>query len=174
MNHGRVLWLTGLSGSGKTTLALALDEFLQRKGVATSVIDGDEIRKTLCKDLGYTAEDRTENQRRIAGLARKQADLDLTVIVATISPRFKHRVLAEEIIHPIDFYEIYLATPLEECERRDPKGMYAKARRGEISAFTGVTDPYEEPEHPDVKIPPSFSLREALQAIERSVRFTIL
>jgi adenylylsulfate kinase len=146
---GSVIWLTGLSGSGKSTIARALFDSAQKWNVRAIVLDGDELRKGLNADLGYTVDDRTENLRRIAHVARLFQDQHFLVIVATISPQRQHRETAREIIGEA-FLEVFVDTPLELCAQRDPKGLYARAFRGEIPGFTGVTAPYEIPDNPEL------------------------
>jgi len=144
------LWMTGLSGSGKSTIAYALEERLVADGRACFVLDGDNVRHGLNKDLGFTTEDRTENIRRVAEVAKLMNEAGLIVITAFISPFRKDREKAKELIGPDRFIEVFLDAPLEVCERRDPKGLYAKARAGEISDFTGISSAYERPEAPDL------------------------
>ena len=144
-------WFTGLSGSGKSTLANELEIRLTAMGKHTMLLDGDNIRMGLNRDLGFSDEDRTENIRRIAEVAKLMNDAGLIVLTSFISPFRKDRELARSIIGE-DFVEIYVSTPLEECENRDVKGLYKKARSGEIPVFTGISSPYEEPEQPEVQI----------------------
>jgi len=146
------VWLTGLSASGKSTLAFALERDLLEMGHACYVLDGDNVRHGLNSNLGFTHADRTENIRRIAEVARLMNDAGLIVITAFISPYREDRRLARHIIGPGRFFEVYVRTPLTTCEIRDPKGMYKKARLGEIPDFTGVGAPYEVPETPAVSI----------------------
>jgi adenylyl-sulfate kinase len=141
------LWFTGLSASGKSTLAFALENTLHQQGHACYVLDGDNVRHGLNRDLGFSAEDRTENIRRIAEVARLMNDAGLIVISAFISPMRSDRALAKKIIGAENFREIYLSTPLSVCEIRDPKGLYAKARKGEVTNFTGISAPYETAEN---------------------------
>lgn len=148
--HGRVIWFTGLSGSGKSTLAMALETKLYNDGILTCILDGDIIRKGLNSDLGFSEADRTENIRRIAEVSRLFCQTGIVVITSFISPLVSIRQMAREIIGNHSFFEIYLSTPLEECEKRDPKGLYKKARNGEIAEFTGITAPYEAPINPDI------------------------
>ena len=149
-HKGKVIWFTGLSGSGKSTVANALDEILHKRGLKTYILDGDNVRMGLNKDLGFTPEDRKENIRRIAETAKLFADSGTIVLTAFISPYLEDREYAREIIGDIDFSEVFINTPLEECERRDPKGLYKKARAGEIKGFTGIDAPYEKPDNPQV------------------------
>ncbi len=150
--QGCVLWFTGLSGSGKSTIAHALEHGLVHLGHAAYVLDGDNIRHGLNSDLGFSPEDRNENLRRIAEVAKLFADCGIICITAFISPYRSIRQQAADIIGPDRFREIYIATDLETCEQRDPKGMYKKARSGEIEGFTGVSAPYEPPDHPAASI----------------------
>lgn len=151
MGHGSaVIWLTGLSGAGKTSIAHKLEESLMRQGVHSFVLDGDNIRHGLSSDLGFSDEDREENIRRIGEVARLFADAGLVVITAFISPFRKDRERARALSGRNDFFEVYLKCDLEICEKRDPKGLYRKARAGQIAHFTGVDSPYEEPLNPDL------------------------
>lgn len=151
-HKGVCLWFTGLSGSGKSTLALTVQEMLFKRGVHTYVLDGDNIRHGLNKDLGFSAEDRAENIRRIGEVAKLFVDAGLVVMTAFISPYRKDRDRAREIMKPGEFIEIYVECDLETCEQRDPKGLYKKARAGEIPNFTGISDPYEPPERPEIVV----------------------
>jgi adenylylsulfate kinase len=146
---GIVIWLTGLSGAGKSTIAGALNHELTKAGVASVVLDGDEIRSGLNSDLGFSAEDRLENVRRIAHVARLVASWSRVVIVAAITPSRAMRELARSIVGE-GFREVFVNTPIAICEARDPKGLYQKARSGELKAFTGVSDIYERPTSPDL------------------------
>lgn len=146
------IWLTGLSGSGKTTLANALESALHRQGRATYVLDGDNVRHTLNADLGFSAEARSENIRRIAHVARLMVDAGLIVLVSTISPFAVDRAKARALFAPGQFSEVFVDTPLSMCEARDPKGLYARARRGEIKDFTGIDSPYERPTQPELHL----------------------
>ncbi len=146
------IWLTGLSASGKSTLAFALERRLIDIGHACYVLDGDNVRHGLSKDLGFSHPDRTENIRRVAQVAHLMNNAGLVVITAFISPYREDRQLAREIVGAENFVEVYVSTPIETCEARDPKGMYKRARAGQILGFTGVNDPYESPGTPDVII----------------------
>lgn len=145
---GRVLWFTGLSGSGKSTIANALDEVLHGRGLKTYILDGDNVRMGLNGDLGFSPEDRKENIRRIAEVAKLFADSGTIVLTAFISPYIEDRDAAREVIGD-DFVEVFVDTPLDVCEDRDPKGLYKKARAGEIKGFTGIDAPYEAPKNPE-------------------------
>jgi bifunctional enzyme CysN/CysC len=147
-----VLWFTGLSGSGKSTIANILERRLNAAGRHTYLLDGDNVRHGLNRDLGFTEEDRVENIRRVAEVARLMADAGLIVLVSFISPFRAERRLARERLEEGEFVEIFVDTPFEECARRDPKGLYARALRGEIKNFTGVDSPYEAPEHPEIHL----------------------
>lgn len=153
--RGCVLWLTGLSGSGKSTIARATERRLTRMGKLVVVLDGDELRDGLCVDLGFTPRDRTENIRRAGEVAALLADIGLIVIAAFIAPYAADRRQAKAATERGAvgrFFEIHVHASLPECERRDPKGLYRKARAGEIPEFTGIDAPYEAPEAPDVRI----------------------
>lgn len=150
--HSRVLWFTGMSGSGKSTIANLLEKKLHSEGRHTYILDGDNVRHGLNRDLGFTDADRVENIRRVAEVAKLMADAGLIVIVSFISPFRSERRAAREIMRPGEFVEVFVDTPLEECIRRDPKGLYARALNGEIPNFTGISSPYEEPEAPEVHL----------------------
>lgn len=145
-----ILWFTGLSGSGKSTLAHAVEEKLFEMGIHTYVLDGDNIRTGLNKDLGFSAEDREENIRRIGEVAKLFVDAGIITLTAFISPYKKDRQFVRDLVEDGEFIEIYVKCPLEVCEQRDVKGLYQKARQGIIKNFTGIDDPYEEPENPEI------------------------
>ena len=147
-----VLWFTGLSGAGKSTIASLLEKRLHAMGRHTYVLDGDNVRHGLTKDLGFTPADRVENIRRVAEVARLMADAGLIVLVSLISPFRAERRMARDLLGPGEFLEVFVDTPLEVAESRDPKGLYKKVRRGELKNFTGVDSPYERPEHPEVRL----------------------
>ena len=149
---GIMIWFTGLSGSGKSTLAIALEGELYKQGILCRILDGDNIRSGINNNLGFSEADRTENIRRIAEVSKLFVDCGIVTIAAFISPTHAIRRMASEIIGEDDFLEVYVSTPIEECERRDVKGLYAKARRGEIKEFTGISSPFEAPEHPFMSI----------------------
>ncbi len=151
-HEGHVIWLTGLSGAGKSTLSVALERRLFDAGHQTYVLDGDHVRAGLCSDLGFSPADRSENIRRVGEVARTLADAGVMVIVALISPFAADRARARAGHAPGRFTEVYVNAPLEVCEGRDAKGLYARARRHEIADFTGLTSPYEPPVQPDVEI----------------------
>ena len=149
---GIMIWFTGLSGSGKSTLAIALERELYKQGILCRILDGDNIRSGINNNLGFSEADRTENIRRIAEVSKLFVDCGIVTIAAFISPTHAIRRMNSEIIGEDDFLEVYVSTPIEECERRDVKGLYAKARRGEIKEFTGISSPFEAPEHPFISI----------------------
>ena len=149
---GIMIWFTGLSGSGKSTLAIALEGELYKQGILCRILDGDNIRSGINNNLGFSEADRTENIRRIAEVSKLFVDCGIVTIAAFISPTHAILRMASEIIGEDDFLEVYVSTPIEECERRDVKGLYAKARRGEIKEFTGISSPFEAPEHPFISI----------------------
>ena len=147
-----LIWFTGLSGSGKSTLANQLELLLHNKGVCTYTLDGDNIRMGLNKDLSFTAADRSENIRRIAEVANLMVDAGLVVLAAFVSPFKKDRQNIREVVKGVNFVEVFVNTSIAECESRDVKGLYAKARKGEIKNMTGISAPYEAPESPDIEI----------------------
>jgi len=152
-NHkSRVIWFTGLSGSGKSTVANATEKHLHDMGLQTYILDGDNIRMGLNKDLGFSPDDRTENIRRITEVAKLFADSGSIVLTAFISPYREDRDKAREIISNNDFIEVFVSADISVCESRDPKGLYKKARSGEIKGFTGIDAPYEEPINPELII----------------------
>jgi adenylylsulfate kinase len=148
----KVLWFTGLSGSGKSTIAEALEKLLFSQGYFTQVLDGDNTRMGINKNLGFSLEDRQENIRRIAEISKLYINSGIICLNSFVSPTKNIRSLAKEIIGENDFIEIFINTPLEMCESRDVKGLYKKARAGEIKSFTGIDSPFEAPENPDIEI----------------------
>lgn len=153
LEKGAVFWLTGLPGSGKTTLARSVAERLRREGYRVEVLDGDWVRSTINPDAGFTKEQRALHLRRVAWIARLLARNGVVVLCSFVSPyRDVRRQVREIVEEEVPFYEIYVKCPVEECIKRDPKGLYKKALRGEIKHFTGISDPYEEPENPDLVI----------------------
>jgi bifunctional enzyme CysN/CysC len=157
-----VVWLTGLSGAGKSTIANVVEAKLHEQGCATYLLDGDNVRHGLNRDLGFTDADRVENIRRIAEVAKLMVDAGLIVLVSFISPFRSERRLARDLLGEDEFIEVFVNTPLEVAERRDPKGLYRKARRGELKNFTGIDSPYEEPEYPELELfTPSFTPEQA-------------
>lgn len=151
-HRGAVLWFTGLSGSGKSTLAGALESALHAKGISTYLLDGDNVRHGLCSDLGFSEQDRRENIRRVGEVSKLMVDAGLIVLSAFISPYREERQLVRERVGDAQFLEIFVDTPLDICESRDPKGLYKKARAGELANFTGISAPYEVPLNPDIHL----------------------
>ena len=147
-----ILWFTGLSGSGKSTLAHAVEDSLYRMGISTFVLDGDNVRHGLCSDLGFSDLNRIENIRRVGELAKLMTEAGIVTLTAFISPFKSDRNIARKLVPHGDFLEIYCKCPIEICELRDVKGLYKKARAGEITSFTGIESPYEEPEHPELVV----------------------
>jgi adenylylsulfate kinase len=169
--HAVVIWLYGLSGSGKTTLANALERRLHAEGLATTLLDGDNVRTGLNNGLGFSDEDRTENIRRIAEVSKLFVRSGVITINSFITPRNDLRALAREIVGPADFIEIYVHCSFEECARRDVKGLYAKAKAGGVANFTGTDSAFEEPESPDLRIEAEGnSAAESLETLYRFVR----
>lgn len=166
--RGVMLWFTGLSGSGKSTVAIALERELQKRGLLCRLLDGDNIRSGINANLGFSADDRRENIRRIAEVAKLFVDTGIITIAAFISPTEELRTMARNIIGADDFREIYISTPLAVCEARDVKGLYARARRGEVPHFTGISAPFEAPEAPALSLDTSrLTLEESVGAILR-------
>lgn len=164
--HGVMLWFTGLSGSGKSTVAVALERELHRRGLLCRLLDGDNIRSGINAGLGFSEEDRRENIRRIAEVGKLFVDTGIITVASFVSPMRELRDLARNIVGEADFREIYVSTPLAECERRDVKGLYARARRGEIKDFTGISAPFEAPAHPDLSLDTSrLSVEESVARI---------
>ncbi|WCG83900.1 adenylyl-sulfate kinase [Pectobacterium sp. A5351] len=148
-HQGVVIWFTGLSGSGKSTLAGALEQALHARGVSTYLLDGDNVRHGLCRDLGFTDDDRRENIRRVGEVAKLMVDAGLVVLTAFISPHRAERKMVQDLLGEGQFIEVFVDTPLATCEARDPKGLYKKARAGELRNFTGIDSAYEAPDAPD-------------------------
>ncbi len=173
--HGQVFWLTGLSGSGKTTLALALEKQLTEKNHLVALLDGDNVRDRLCGDLDFTPENRMENIRRIAEVARILLQNGVVVLCSFVSPEESMRRMAAEIIGPADFHLIYVKASVETCKSRDPKGLYKKALSGELPNFTGISAPFEIPENPDLvldteKNEPETDLKVLLEYSEKHIQ----
>lgn len=162
--RGVMIWFTGLSGSGKSTVALGVERELHKRGILCRILDGDNIRSGINRNLGFSAEDRTENIRRIAEVGKLFVDTGIVTLAAFISPTNEARALAAGIIGEADFKEVYVSTPLEVCEQRDVKGLYARARRGEIKDFTGISAPFEVP------VSPALELDTSRLSLEESVR----
>lgn len=164
--RGIMIWMTGLSGSGKSTIAIGVERELHRRGILCRILDGDNIRAGINSNLGFSAEDRRENIRRIAEIGKLFVDTGIVTIACFVSPTEELRQMARDIIGPEDFREVYIATPLAECERRDVKGLYARARRGEVKDFTGISAPFEAPTHPDLSLDTSeMTLKEEVRAV---------
>ena len=162
--RGVMIWFTGLSGSGKSTIALGVERELHKRGILCRILDGDNIRTGINAGLGFSAEDRKENIRRIAEVGKLFVDTGIVTLAAFVSPTNEYRQMARDIIGADDFKEVYVSTPLEECERRDVKGLYARARRGEVKDFTGISAPFEAPTNPALDIDTS------KQPLEESVK----
>lgn len=164
--RGVMLWFTGLSGSGKSTVAIALERELHKRGKLCRILDGDNIRTGINAGLTFSPEDRKENIRRIAEVGKLFVDTGIITIAAFVSPTNEVRDLARSIIGEEDFKEIFISTPIEECERRDVKGLYARARRGEVKEFTGISAPFEAPKNPALSLDTSvLSLEESVEKI---------
>lgn len=165
-----LIWFTGLSGSGKSTIANALEQALYEQDIHTYLLDGDNVRKGINADLSFSPEDRTENIRRIAEIANLMVDAGLVVLASFVSPYKRDRENVKNIVGCNSFVEIHVATPLSECERRDVKGLYAKARKGEIENFTGINAPYEKPSNPDLAIDTTnVNVEEAVEMILKTI-----
>jgi adenylylsulfate kinase len=165
-----LLWFTGLSGSGKSTIANDVEKALHLKGIHTYTLDGDNVRKGLNNNLTFSPDDRKENIRRIAEVSNLMVDAGLVVLAAFVSPYRNDREMIKNTVKGVNYVEIFVDTPIEECERRDVKGLYAKARKGLIKDFTGINAPYESPENPDVKIDTTqVSLEEAVDIILKKI-----
>ncbi|MEK3707326.1 adenylyl-sulfate kinase [Paenibacillus sp. FSL R7-0198] len=163
-HRSRAIWFTGLSGAGKSSLAFALEQYLYDQGVRCYVLDGDNVRHGLNRDLGFTAGDRQENLRRIGEVSKLMVDAGLFVLSAFISPHEQDREMVRQLFEPDDFIEIYVRCSIQECERRDPKGLYKKARNGDIPHFTGISAPYDVPKSP------SFIIDTEQSSIEKAVQ----
>jgi adenylylsulfate kinase len=165
-HRSAILWFTGLSGAGKSTLANAVNSALFEQGLACYVLDGDNVRHGLCADLGFSDADREENIRRIGEVAKLFLDAGVVVLTAFVSPFRADRRRARALVEANDFIEIHCAAELDVCEQRDTKGLYAKARAGEIKEFTGISSPYETPEHPELRVDTgSQTLEESVQQV---------
>ncbi len=164
--RGMMVWFTGLSGSGKSTIAMGVERELHKRGILCRILDGDNIRAGINSNLGFSAEDRMENIRRIAEIGKLFVQTGIVTLACFVSPTQDVRRLARDIIGEEDFMEVYVSTPLEECERRDVKGLYARARKGEVKEFTGISAPFEVPENPMLEIDTSFlSLEESVRRV---------
>lgn len=162
---GIAIWFTGLSGSGKTTIAIALEKELHKKGLLTQILDGDNIRTGINNNLGFSDADRIENIRRIAEVTKLFVNSGVITICCFVSPTEEIRNNAKNIIGATDFIEVFVNTPLEVCEKRDVKGLYAKARKGEIKDFTGINAPFEEPINPSIELKDTLSIEESVKKI---------
>ena len=168
--RGVMVWMTGLSGSGKSTIAIGVERELHRRGILCRILDGDNIRSGICSDLGFSPEDRRENIRRIAETGKLFVETGIVTLSCFVSPTKELREMARRIVGEKDFREVFVATPLSECERRDVKGLYARARRGEVKDFTGISAPFEAPEHPDISLDTSkMTLEEEVNAVVKLI-----
>ena len=164
--RGVMVWFTGLSGSGKSTIAMGVERELHKRGILCRILDGDNIRAGINSNLGFSPEDRMENIRRIAEIGKLFVQTGVVTLACFVSPTNDVRRLARDIIGEEDFKEVYVSTPLEECERRDVKGLYARARKGEVKEFTGISAPFEIPENPALEIDTScLSLEESVRRV---------
>ena len=164
--RGLMVWFTGLSGSGKSTIAMGVERELHKRGILCRILDGDNIRAGINSNLGFSAEDRRENIRRIAEIGKLFVQTGVVTLACFVSPTNDVRRLARDIIGEEDFKEVYVSTPLEECERRDVKGLYARARKGEVKDFTGISAPFEAPENPALEVDTScLSLEESVKRV---------
>ena len=164
--RGLMIWMTGLSGSGKSTVAIGVERELHNRGILCRILDGDNIRAGINSNLGFSEEDRRENIRRIAEIGKLFVDTGIVTIACFVSPTTELREMARKIIGEKDFREVYIATPLDECERRDVKGLYDRARRGEVKDFTGISAPFEAPTNPDLSLDTSkMTLKEEVEAV---------
>ena len=164
--RGIMIWFTGLSGSGKSTVAMGVERELHAQGILCRILDGDNVRAGINNNLGFSAEDRIENIRRIAEIGKLFVQTGVVTLACFVSPTNDIRQMAREIVGEEDFLEVYISTPIEECERRDVKGLYARARKGEVKNFTGISAPFEAPESPDIAIDTSkIPLEESVKAL---------
>ena len=173
--RGIMIWFTGLSGSGKSTVAMGVERELHSQGILCRILDGDNVRAGINNNLGFSAEDRIENIRRIAEIGKLFVQTGVVTLACFVSPTNDIRQMAREIVGEEDFLEVYISTPIEECERRDVKGLYARARKGEVKNFTGISAPFEAPVSPDIaidtsKIPLEESVRTLTELIIRRVK----
>lgn len=173
--RGIMIWFTGLSGSGKSTVAMGVERELHAQGILCRILDGDNVRTGINNNLGFSAEDRIENIRRIAEIGKLFVQTGVVTLACFVSPTNDIRQMAREIVGKEDFLEVYISTPIEECERRDVKGLYARARKGEVKNFTGISAPFEAPVSPDIaidtsKIPLEESVRTLTELIIKRVK----
>ena len=173
--RGIMIWFTGLSGSGKSTVAMGVERELHAQGILCRILDGDNVRAGINNNLGFSAEDRIENIRRIAEIGKLFVQTGVVTLACFVSPTNDIRQMAREIVGEEDFLEVYISTPIEECERRDVKGIYARARKGEVKNFTGISAPFEAPVSPDIaidtsKIPLEESVRTLTELIIKRVK----
>ena len=164
--RGMMVWFTGLSGSGKSTVAMSVERELHKRGILCRILDGDNIRSGINNNLGFSQEDRMENIRRIAEVGKLFVQTGIVTLACFVSPTEDIREMARQIVGEQDFKEVYVSTPIEECERRDVKGLYARARKGEVKNFTGISAPFEEPQNPTLSIDTSkLSLEESTMKV---------
>lgn len=173
--RGIMIWFTGLSGSGKSTVAMGVERELHAQGILCRILDGDNVRAGINNNLGFSAEDRIENIRRIAEIGKLFVQTGVVTLACFVSPTNDIRQMAREIVGEEDFLEVYISTPIEECERRDVKGLYARARKGEVKNFTGISAPFEAPVSPDIaidtsKIPMEESVKTLTELIIKRVK----
>ena len=173
--RGIMIWFTGLSGSGKSTVAMGVERELHAQGILCRILDGDNVRAGINNNLGFSAEDRIENIRRIAEIGKLFVQTGVVTLACFVSPTNDIRQMAREIVGEKDFLEVYISTPIEECERRDVKGLYARARKGEVKNFTGISAPFEAPVSPDIaidtsKIPLEESVKTLTELIIKRVK----
>lgn len=169
--RGMMVWFTGLSGSGKSTIALGVERELHRLGILCRILDGDNIRAGINSNLGFSDDDRKENIRRIAEVGKLFVQTGVVALACFVSPTIEIRQMARTIIGADDFFEVYVSTPIEECERRDVKGLYARARRGEVKDFTGVSAPFEAPVDPVLSLDTSvLTLEESVNAVVELIK----
>lgn len=173
--RGIMIWFTGLSGSGKSTVAMGVERELHAQGILCRILDGDNVRAGINNNLGFSAEDRIENIRRIAEIGKLFVQTGVVTLACFVSPTNDIRQMAREIVGEEDFLEVYISTPIEECERRDVKGLYARARKGEVKNFTGISAPFEAPVSPDIaidtsKIPLEESVKTLTELIIKRVK----
>ncbi|MDD5972037.1 MAG: adenylyl-sulfate kinase [Paraprevotella sp.] len=173
--RGIMIWFTGLSGSGKSTVAMGVERELHAQGILCRILDGDNVRAGINNNLGFSAEDRIENIRRIAEIGKLFVQTGVVTLACFVSPTNDIRQMAREIVGEEDFLEVYISTPIEECERRDVKGLYARARKGEVKNFTGISAPFEAPVSPDIaidtsKIPLEESVRTLTELVIKRVK----